>query len=213
MAVERVPAEAVVDGLKKKSDKIRQLAKAGYTRSEISKLLGIRYQHVRNVLLASGMPEIGRPKGNGSQGPPEVSHLAPQKVYSSFLLQAGFEYVGKWLMADGTIRLDNRAPVEPGVYAFSLDDEIVYIGLTLRGLQGRMNQYRRGNPRQKTSARINTKIKASLADGRNVAVLVARPQQSKWNELPINTSAGLEVGLIQMIRPAWNIQVGTLKSP
>lgn len=37
--------------LKTKSDKIRVLAKAGYTRQQIADFLGIRYQHVRNVLV------------------------------------------------------------------------------------------------------------------------------------------------------------------
>jgi len=34
------------------SDKIRALNEAGYSRAEIAKLLGKRYQHVRNVLEA-----------------------------------------------------------------------------------------------------------------------------------------------------------------
>jgi bifunctional DNA-binding transcriptional regulator/antitoxin component of YhaV-PrlF toxin-antitoxin module len=43
----------VVAGLKTKSAKIRALAKAGYARAEIARFLGIRYQHVRNVVLAA----------------------------------------------------------------------------------------------------------------------------------------------------------------
>jgi hypothetical protein len=39
-----------------------------------------------------------------------------------------------------------------------------------------------------------------------VKVLVATPEPQEWQELPVNTAAGLEVGLIQMIRPAWNIR-------
>jgi len=42
--------EGVVAGLKTKSDKIRALNRAGYTRSLIADFLSIRYQHVRNVL-------------------------------------------------------------------------------------------------------------------------------------------------------------------
>lgn len=34
-----------------KSSKIRYLNSVGYSRSEIAKLLEIRYQHVRNVLI------------------------------------------------------------------------------------------------------------------------------------------------------------------
>lgn len=44
------PFDKVAD-LPTKSAKIRALAAAGLSRSEIAKGLGIRYQHVRNVLI------------------------------------------------------------------------------------------------------------------------------------------------------------------
>lgn len=50
---ERRPMHQVVAGLRTKSDKIRALAREGYSRSEIAKYLEIRYQHVRNVLIQS----------------------------------------------------------------------------------------------------------------------------------------------------------------
>ena len=43
--------EAKVNKLPTKSAKIRYLASQGWTRSQIAKFLGIRYQHVRNVLI------------------------------------------------------------------------------------------------------------------------------------------------------------------
>lgn len=61
------------------SDKIRALNAAGYPRAEIAKLLGKRYQHVRNVLegdktrgspVASGVAEPGRRFAGYS--PPDV---------------------------------------------------------------------------------------------------------------------------------------------
>jgi hypothetical protein len=39
-----------------------------------------------------------------------------------------------------------------------------------------------------------------------VKVLVATPEPSEWQELPVNTASGLEAGLIEMIRPSWNIR-------
>ncbi len=53
----REPADEVVAGLTTKADKIRALFRAGYSRSEIAGFLGIRYQHVRNVLVQSGFME------------------------------------------------------------------------------------------------------------------------------------------------------------
>lgn len=41
----------IVDSNATVSDKIRALAQAGYPRAEIARLLGKRYQHVRNVLV------------------------------------------------------------------------------------------------------------------------------------------------------------------
>ena len=49
--------ERIVDGMTTKADKIRTLYLEGYSRTEISKFLGVRYQHVRNVLVRSGYNE------------------------------------------------------------------------------------------------------------------------------------------------------------
>jgi AbrB family looped-hinge helix DNA binding protein len=54
-------------GLATKSDKIRILSENGYSRGDIARFLGIRYQHVRNVLVQStnkaarGLAETGAP--------------------------------------------------------------------------------------------------------------------------------------------------------
>ncbi len=63
----RQPADEVVAGLTTKADKIRALFQTGYSRSEIAGFLGIRYQHVRNVLVQSGFMEtqLSRPMPSG----------------------------------------------------------------------------------------------------------------------------------------------------
>ena len=214
MSTERLPSNLLVRDLKTKSDKIRTLAKAGYSRAEIGRLLGIRYQHVRKVLLDAGITGGLRRQVEVPQPPIPVEAVPSPKIPPEVLLQAGFWCVGEWNHTPvGTITLEGCAPSEPGVYAFVLDDVVVYVGLTLRGLQGRMNQYRRGDERQRTSARINRGIQAALAEGRAVKVFVATPQPCEWNGLPVNTAAGLEYGLIQAIRPEWNVRVGNPTSP
>jgi hypothetical protein len=55
MPAGRVGIAEVTSGLATKSDKIRALAKSGYSRVEIAALLDIRYQHVRKVLLNAGI--------------------------------------------------------------------------------------------------------------------------------------------------------------
>ena len=49
MTVEQIKEK--LDSFKNVSTKIRYLNSLDYTRSEISKLLNVRYQHVRNVLI------------------------------------------------------------------------------------------------------------------------------------------------------------------
>ena len=141
--------------------------------------------------------------------PVEVENVVElqQPTPWNVLIQAGFHDLGEWVrLEDGEFELSAQAPVSPGVYAFVVDGWIRYIGLTQTGLRTRMNHYRRGHVRQKTSARVKGLIKATLAKGKQVKVLIATPEEdSHWNGLPINIAAGLEAGLIRMIRPEWNI--------
>jgi hypothetical protein len=123
------------------------------------------------------------------------------------LLRSGFNMLGEWIAVDvANFQLSAKAPVESGVYAFTVDDVVVYIGLAQRGVRTRMGHYRRGHIRQKTSARIKALIAGTLAKGKQVKVLVALPSGPlDWNGLPVNIAAGLEVGLIRTIKPKWNL--------
>lgn len=81
---------ALTKGLATKSDKIRVLSEAGYSRGDIAKFLGIRYQHVRNVLMQSakkaapGFAEAGQPPIAGSlaaaAAPEGIRHRVSLKV-------------------------------------------------------------------------------------------------------------------------------------
>ncbi len=205
----RLPVDKLIQGLESTADKIRALSNAKYDRVEISKLLGIRYQHVRNVLVRSGIGGGLRREVEVERETVTVDATPPAREDTSWevLTNAGFEFLGEWTCdPESLIHLDAKAPVAPGVYAFVVDHVIVYVGLTLSGLKTRFDQYRRGNKGQKTSARINSLISQTLQSGKQVKVLVATPEPSEWKDLPVNTAAGLEAGLIEMIRPSWNIK-------
>lgn len=205
----RSSANEIIRGLSTTADKVRALAHADYGRSEISKLLGIRYQHVRNVMLRSGLTGGLTRDAQAEREAVEVEAApAPREDMAwTVLTGAGFECIGEWTQdPESLIRLDGKAPASPGVYAFIVDDVVVYVGLTLSGLKTRFDQYRRGHKGQRTSSRINGRIAETLQAGKTVRVLVATPEPSEWQELPVNTAAGLEVGLIEMIRPSWNIR-------
>lgn len=201
-------AEEVIKGLTTKADKIRALARAGYDRVEIGKLLDISYQHTRHVLVRSGITGGLRRQVEVELEPVVVdADPAPRNSTSwEVLLRAGFHLLGEWKATpDKGLRLDAKAPDTPGIYAFVLDDIVVYVGLSQRGLKTRFDQYRRGHLKQRTSARVKQLIASALANGQQIKVIVAMPPAQEWNGLPINTAAGLEAGLIQMIRPEWNI--------
>jgi hypothetical protein len=122
------------------------------------------------------------------------------------LLHAGFQFVGEWTQgSENDIKLEATAPLKPGVYAFVVDDIVVDVGLTNNNLRACFDQYRRGHEGQRTRSRVNNLIGQALSEGRRVKVVVAMPDPLDWHGLPVNTAAGLEGGLIQMIRPAWNI--------
>jgi hypothetical protein len=211
----RESADKLIRESKTTSDKIRALGSGGYSRSEISKLLGIRYQHVRKVLLDAGITgglkcEVAVPQPPISV--PLVETTEALATSPDVLTQAGFFAMGHWaLTPEGEIEFIGRAPVQPGVYAFVMENYVVYVGISNRGLQVRMSQYRRGDPRQRTSCRINGLIKAALADGKAVTALAAAPEESSWRGLPVSTASGLEIALIRQILPRWNIQIGKVR--
>ena len=72
----------IVAGLTTKSDKIRALYREGYSRSEIRRFLGIRYQHVRNVLVRDGHlePRLSRPSRTHVAKPASPSDDRPEQV-------------------------------------------------------------------------------------------------------------------------------------
>lgn len=73
-------------GLATKSDKIRALSESGYSRGDIAKFLGIRYQHVRNVLVQSarkaapGLAETGAPIAGSATAPEGIRNRVSLKV-------------------------------------------------------------------------------------------------------------------------------------
>lgn len=143
----------------------------------------------------------GRNSGNSNNSSEKMANLLDW----ARLLKSGFIYHCDWCLSDSDqLSLDRDAPAQSGLYAFVLVDEVVYIGTTRRKLSQRMGDYCRGHVGQKTSFRIKNKIVEALQNGKNVRVLFAMPENSEWNGLPVVIAEGLEVGLIESIRPSWN---------
>lgn len=211
--MDRKSFEEATVGLETKSDMIRALTRAGYMRTEIANLMGIRYQHVRKVLVDAGITDgFNLREEVRLEREPVIVEASDEDSTSGstetsweVLLRAGFRFLGEWKGENEEFQIDAEAPVDAGVYAFVVDDVVTYVGLTQRGLRARLDGYRRGYERQKTNARVKALIPDALASDKRVKVLVAVPLASEWNGLPVNTAAGLEAGPISMIQPAWNI--------
>jgi hypothetical protein len=202
----RRTASIVVQGLETTSDKIRALAREGYLRAEIAEFLDIRYQHARKVMIDAGILD-GLSRGGVSTGPTSPRGGRELKVTPvNVLIEAGFIKLGEW-MADeqGKIALSVPAPRDAGVYAFATDSVVRYVGLTRVGFDKRMQNYRAGHVRQRTSHRINAIILEHIGAGTMVEIYLATPPATMWNGLPVNTAAGLETGLIELIQPPWNM--------
>ena len=64
--------ERLTAGLRTKADKIRRLGAAGYARQQIADFLGVRYQHVRNVLVDAEKMRLAMERA-GLAEPPKAS--------------------------------------------------------------------------------------------------------------------------------------------
>jgi hypothetical protein len=109
----RPPAAEIANGLTTTADKIRALANANYERTEISKILGIRYQHVRNVMLRSGIAGGLRREVEAEREPVKVDAAPAPREDTSWkvLTDAGFQLLGEWTHdPESLIRLDAKAP-------------------------------------------------------------------------------------------------------
>jgi len=107
--------DRVCSGLPTKSAKIRALARAGYQRADIARHLGIRYQHVRNVLERPRAAEAAnRAKSAGGHSQTMAwAQIGPDGrvvIPAPFRQQLGLGDDARvlMLMEDGELRLVGR---------------------------------------------------------------------------------------------------------
>src|SRR5690606_8438345 len=91
------------------------------------------------------------------------------------------------------------------LYAFVVDEAVLYIGKTARSIRARFIGYRFPGRGQVTNIRCNQKIRELLDDGREVRILVLVPTSSlQWGSFALDLAAGLEESLIRHFQPPWN---------
>lgn len=128
-------------------------------------------------------------------------------VHVNNLTRAGFKKLAHWQLKKNSLSLSHTLPNKAAVYVITKNNYIVYVGSTHRGLKKRIYGYLKPGWTQKTNVRLNKLLIEHLKQGDALELLAAFPSNSSWNGLPIDTIAGLESGLIELIKPLWNKKI------
>lgn len=189
------------------ADDIRALAVQGENVAEIARMLGIRYQHAYGVLKRSGtLPHRSR-ETQAVRTTRTVQFVTNPPLSVDRLIRGGFAFAGQWtLTAEGSIGLDRTVPNAAGVYAFAMDGFVTYVGVATMGISKRLRFYAKPGRTQRTSQRLHHQIRSELVTRPSIDIYIAMPSNLEWNGLPVNCSAGLELGLIQAFALPWNIR-------
>jgi hypothetical protein len=140
-----------------------------------------------------------------------------RELTSDALFTLGFEDVGQWMVGPRTgvltysldvsdLGMQRRIlDVPNALYAFLLDDEVLYIGKTTRSIRRRFRTYCAPGSRQSTNIKNNANIAQLIAAGRVVRIAVFTPiSQLRYGDFEIDLAAGLEDTLIASFGPRWN---------
>ena len=66
------------------------------------------------------------------------------------LIDIGFEQVGKWYLKDEKIAFDVTSSRKTNIlYAYIIDSEVMYVGVSSRTLKERLSNYKNPEPSQK----------------------------------------------------------------
>jgi len=127
------------------------------------------------------------------------------------LIAAGFVKAGCWsrdssgkLIADLAVHNTHiRA-----LYAFVVDEQVMYVGKTARSLKKRMSNYRnaegRLNSTQVTNVRNSARIAGALNDGKLVEIYAFAAPDMSYGGFVLDLAAGLEDSIVLMLDPTWN---------
>lgn len=135
------------------------------------------------------------------------------------LLQIGFIDFAEWQTTQKnnviSYKIDsssNKALEESRnvLYAFCINENVMYIGKTTRGIKKRFVGYCKPGKTQQTNRRCHEKIKETLAKNDSVRIYVFSPiSQLQYGDFEINIAAGLEDSLINIFHPEWNSRKGS----
>lgn len=123
------------------------------------------------------------------------------------LTAMGFIECGEWIAPEGqlTSKLLKCADARNVLYAFVVDDLVMYIGKTVQSFRARMQGYRTPGPTQLTNVRNNQNLRNALSSGKHVTIYVL-PDNGLlyYGGFHVNLAAGLEDSLVRELQPPWN---------
>jgi hypothetical protein len=123
------------------------------------------------------------------------------------LTEIGFKKVGKWSFENSSFQyeLHENYTTKNILYSFVIENEIKYIGKSIKTISQRLNGYRRPNISQRTNFRLNNLIIEKLREGKEVEIYLFEDNaELNYKGKKINLSAGLEDNLIAEFLPEWN---------
>ena len=127
----------------------------------------------------------------------------------------GFRHVGKWHMGENGLDFEIEDAVKnkrQSLYAFVVDNEILYLGKSTGHFSGRMRGYRRPGVSQPTNKRINPQLRDLIQSKKEVLIYHFEcVEELKFRDVLLNVAAALEDTLIAQISPQWNM-VGRKKN-
>ena len=123
------------------------------------------------------------------------------------LTAMGFAPCGEWTAQDDklVLKLTACANARNVLYAFVIEDAVMYIGKTVTTLKTRMQGYRLPSSTQSTNIRNNRTLRQVIESGKLVTIYVL-PDNGllHYGGFHVNLAAGLEDSLVRDMRPPWN---------
>jgi hypothetical protein len=122
--------------------------------------------------------------------------------------ELGFKEAGKWELKGNKTRANFVVESkEKTLYAFVVDEVVVYIGATSRALNQRMSNYS-GGDKKGTNAKMHKRIKGIIDNGKSVLIYTMSSDDIEKNIEKfitlIDFAAGLEKSVIRGLDPKWN---------
>ncbi|HVY34180.1 MAG TPA: hypothetical protein VG960_07140 [Caulobacteraceae bacterium] len=119
--------DAILQSSATVADKIRTLHRAGYARADIARLLGKRYQHIRNVLEDDARSKRDRAPPNSSFAEEPSAFVGPPPIIDGRTERVQLDADGRLLLTPTLIEALDARPGEWVIATVSEDGEVALL--------------------------------------------------------------------------------------